>query len=71
MLDFLQNIADALFTVFQLLVNIINGIIQFFVMLPQFTTYLQTVFAYVPSPLVVFLILGVLISVVLLIVGRN
>lgn len=71
MLEFLQNIADAIFTVFQLLVNIINGIIQFFVMLPQFTTYLQTVFAYVPSPLVVFLILGVLISVVLLIVGRN
>lgn len=71
MLQFLKNIADAIFTVFQLLINIVTGIIQFFAMLPQFVTYLQTVFAYIPSPLVVFLFLGVSISIVLLIVGRN
>lgn len=71
MLDFLSNIADALFTVFNLLVNMIKGLIQFFMMIPQFIAYLTSVFAYVPAPLVVFLMLGVLISVVLLIVGRN
>lgn len=71
MLDFLSNLADAVFSVFQLLLNIVQGIIHFFAMLPQFTLYLEAVFAYVPSPLFVFLILGVTISVVLLIVGRN
>lgn len=71
MLEFLSNIANAVFTVFQLLLNMVRGLVSFFLMIPQFISYLTTVFAYVPSPLVVFLTLGVLISVILLIVGRN
>lgn len=71
MLEFLSNIANAIFTVFQLLLNMVRGLVSFFLMIPQFISYLTTVFAYVPAPLVVFLTLGVLISVILLIVGRN
>ncbi len=71
MLEFFSSIADAIFTVFQLLLNMVQGLVQFFLMIPQFLTYLTTVFAYVPAPLVVFLSMGVTISVILLIVGRN
>lgn len=71
MLDFLSTFANAVYVLFNLLINIVNGILQFFMMLPQFIAYLETVFAYVPAPLVVFLMMGVLISVILLIVGRN
>lgn len=71
MLEFFSSIADAIFTVFKLLLNMVNGLVQFFLMLPQFLAYLTTVFSYVPAPLVVFLSLGVTISVILLIVGRN
>lgn len=71
MIEFLSTLANAVYTLFQLLINIVNGILQFFLMLPQFLAYLETVFAYVPAPLVVFLMMGVLISVILLIVGRN
>lgn len=71
MLEFFSGIADAIYTVFQLLLNMVQGLVQFFLMIPQFLTYLTTVFAYVPSPLVVFLAMGVTISVILLIVGRN
>lgn len=71
MLEFLSNIANAIFTVFQLLLNMVRGLVSFFLMIPQFIAYLDTVFAYVPPPLFVFLVLGSLISVILLIVGRN
>ena len=71
MLEFLSNIANAIFTVFQLLLNMVRGLVSFFLMIPQFIAYLDTVFAYVPAPLFVFLVLGSLIYVILLIVGRN
>ena len=71
MLEFFSSIADAIYTVFQLLLNMVQGLVQFFLMIPQFLTYLTTVFEYVPAPLVIFLSLGVTISVILLIVGRN
>ena len=71
MLEFLSTISNAIFTLFNLLINLVNGLLQFFMMIPQFVAYLETVFAYVPSPLVVFLMMGGLISVILLIVGRN
>ena len=71
MIEFFKMIGDAIFTVFQLLLNMVEGLVRFFLMIPQFLSYLTTVFAYVPSPLVVFLSVGVPISVILLIVGRN
>lgn len=71
MIEFFKMIGDAIFTVFQLLLNMVEGLVRFFLMIPQFLSYLTTVFAYVPSPLVVFLSVGVTISVILLIVGRN
>lgn len=71
MIEFFKMIGDAIFTVFQLLLNMVEGLVRFFLMIPQFLSYLTTVFAFVPAPLVVFLSVGVTISVILLIVGRN
>ena len=71
LLEFFTSIGNAIYTVFQLLLNMVQGLVQFFLMIPQFLTYLTTVFAYVPAPLVIFRSLGVTISVILLIVGRN
>lgn len=71
MFDWLKSIADTIFTVFQLLLNIINGIVQFFIMVPKFVAYVTTAVAYIPAPLVIFITVGTTISVVLLIVGRN
>ncbi len=71
LLEFFTSIGNAIYTVFQLLLNMVQGLVQFFLMIPQFLTYLTTVFAYVPAPLVIFLTMGVTISVILLIVGRN
>lgn len=36
MLEFLSNIANAIFTVFQLLLNMVRGLVSFFLMIPQF-----------------------------------
>jgi hypothetical protein len=71
MFNWLKSIADTIFTVFQLLLNIINGIVQFFIMVPKFVAYVITAVAYIPAPLVIFITVGTSISVVLLIVGRN
>ena len=71
MLEFLSNIANAIFTVFQLLLNMVHGRVSFFLMIPLFIAYLDPVFASFSAPLFVFLVLGSLISVILLIVGRN
>lgn len=71
MVDFLSTLANAIVTLFHLIINSVAGIVQFFAMLPQFLTYLTTVFAYVPAPLVTFLSIGVTISVILLIIARN
>ena len=71
MIEFLSTIANAIVTLFHLIINTVSGLVQFFLMLPQFMAYLSTVFAYVPAPLVVFLSMGVTISVILLIIARN
>lgn len=71
MVEFLSTLTNAVVTLFHLLINMVSGLVQFFLMVPQFLTYMNVVFAYVPAPLVVFLSLGVSISVLLLIIGRN
>lgn len=71
MLDFLSMIGNAILTVFQLLINLILGLVNFFQLIFEFTAYLGLVVAYIPAPLVVFVMMGITISVLLLIVGRN
>ena len=71
MLDFLSGISNAITSVFQLLLNLIMGMVQLVALSVEFISYLTIVLGYLPTPLLAFAGLGISLSVILLIVGRN
>lgn len=71
MLDFLSGISNAIVAVFQLLINLISGIVQLVALAFEFLSYLTIVLGYLPTPLLAFAGLGISLSVILLLVGRN
>lgn len=71
MLDFLAGISNAIVAVFQLLINLISGIVQLVALAIEFVSYLTIVLGYLPTPLLAFAGLGISLSVILLLVGRN
>lgn len=71
MLDFLAGISNAIVAVFQLLINLISGIVQLVALAFEFVSYITIVLGYLPSPLLAFAGLGISLSVILLLVGRN
>lgn len=71
MLDFLAGISNAIVAVFQLLINFISGIVQLVALAFEFLSYLTIVLGYLPTPLLAFAGLGISLSVILLLVGRN
>lgn len=71
MLDFLAGISNAIVAVFQLLINLISGIVQLVSLAFEFISYLTIVLGYLPTPLLAFAGLGISLSVILLLVGRN
>ena len=71
MLDFLSGISNAIVSVFQLLLNSILGIVQLVSLAFDFISYITLVLGHIPSPLLAFGGLGISLSVILLLVGRN
>ena len=71
MLDFLAGISNAIVAVFQLLINLISGIVQLVSLAIEFVSYITIVLGYLPTPLLAFAGLGISLSVILLLVGRN
>lgn len=71
MLDFLSMLAGSLVSVFKLLINSVQALIEFFRLIFEFIAYLLLVLGELPPPLVAFAGLGIFLSVLLLIVGRN
>jgi hypothetical protein len=71
MLDFLTGISNAIVAVFQLLINLISGIVQLVALAFEFVSYITIVLGYLPTPLLAFAGLGISLSVILLLVGRN
>jgi hypothetical protein len=71
MLDFLAGISNAIVAVFQLLINLILGIVQLVALAFEFVSYITIVLGYLPIPLLAFAGLGISLSVILLLVGRN
>ena len=71
MLDFLSGISNAIVAVFQLLINLISGIVQLVALAFEFLSYLTIVLGYLSTPLLAFAGLGISLSVILLLVGRN
>lgn len=71
MLDFLQNIVDAISVAFDTLVNFVSGIVQLVKMLPQAVLFVSNASGYLPTFIVGFITAGVFISVIFMIVGRS
>ena len=71
MLDFLTAISNAITSVLQFLLNLIMGMVQLVALAIEFISYLTIVLGYLPTPLLAFAGLGISLSVILLIVGRN
>lgn len=71
MLDFLAGISNAIVAVFQLLINLISGIVQLVALAFEFVSYITIVLGYLPTPLLAFAGLGISLSAILLLVGRN
>lgn len=71
MLEWLSQIGDFLLMAVDLVIMFIKSTVQFFMMLPEWLTFLQAGVLFIPGILAPFAILGVLISVIFLIVGRN
>lgn len=71
MLDFLAGISNAIVAVFQLLINLISGVVQLVALAIEFVSYITIVLGYLPTPLLAFAGLGISLSVILLLVGRN
>lgn len=70
MIQFLQTIGNFLYSVVDLLLNFINGIMQLLSMIPGALTMVNSSVAHMPTVLVAFAVGMISISVVYLIIGR-
>ena len=71
MFNALSTIVDAITTVFGLLVNSVTGLIALIGIIFDFLAYFALVIAEMPAPLLAFAMVGVLVSVILLVLGRQ
>lgn len=71
MFDFLSSLSNVITSVLQFLLNLIMGMVQLIALAIEFISYLTIVLGYLPTPLLAFAGLGISLSVILLIVGRN
>ena len=71
MFEALSTIVDAITTVFGLLVNSVTGLLALIGIIFDFLAYFALVIAEMPAPLLAFAMVGVLISVILLVLGRQ
>lgn len=71
MIDFFQMIGTVLKTILNLVITFVESIVQFFTLCFEFVSYLGTVVSYIPAPLVAFIMIGISVSVILMIIGRN
>lgn len=71
MFNALSTIVDAITTVFGLLLNSVTGLIALIGIIFDFLAYFALVIAEMPAPLLAFAMVGVLVSVILLVLGRQ
>lgn len=71
MLDFLAGISNAIVTAFQLLINLISGMVQLVALSFDYIGYLMLVIGKIPPPLLAFAAMGIFTSAILFLVGRN
>lgn len=71
MLGFLTQIVDFFKLLVSVIVNLFESLIFLILEIPRWLTWTISMTVYLPSQVIAFLIFGVLVSVLLLIVGRN
>lgn len=71
MFQFLTFIVDTVNTFVHFLLNIVVSLVNFIRLIPTFTTYTISLFAWLPQPFALFAILGLSSSVLLYIIGRQ
>lgn len=71
MLEFFSSISNIIVTLLQLLINSVSGIVNIITLSIEYIAYLMQVLAYIPAPLLAFAAMGISLSVILLLVGRN
>lgn len=71
MLDWLSQIGDFIGLIIDVIIMVVQSTVKFFELLPDWFIFLNTSVFLLPGILVPFVTLGIVVSVVLLIVGRN
>lgn len=71
MVDFLKQIVDFLVLLVDLITNVIEGILQIFLLLPRYVAFITTSVGLLPSLVVGFIMFGFFVTVVLFMVGRD
>lgn len=70
MIGFLDQIVGTIVSLFQLIVTSVTSFLRLIQVVFDFVTFGTTAIAYFPSPLVVFVSLGITTSVIFFLVGR-
>lgn len=71
MLGFLTQIVDFIKLIVSVVINLFESLIFLILEIPRWLTWVISMTAFLPAEIIAFLIFGVLVSVLLLIVGRN
>lgn len=71
MLDFLNQIIDIASTLIGLIVNVVDALLNFVILLPKYITFLTLSVGYLPSVFLSFILFGFFVCILLLFLGRN
>ena len=71
MLDFLQTIVDNIAMFGRYLGNLLEAVVKLFSFIPKALVFVTQAVGFVPSSILSFILVGVSLSLVLMIVGRN
>ena len=71
MLEFISQIVDFVLVALKMVLNFLRSLVQIVMMIPQWLGFIGDMIGMLPSVLVAFAMLGILISVMLFVAGRN
>lgn len=71
MLNLLKFVVDTINLVIQAIIMLVTSLVNLIRLIPTFTTYTLSLFAWLPQPFALFAILGLSITVILFLVGRQ
>lgn len=70
MFGFLSQIVDSITTAVQFVVMNVQSFVNWIVLIPRYSTYVQALFAWLPQPFATFAVAGLGLSLMLFVFGR-